>query len=136
MSIVDKHGPTLGPGHHVPDLAKLARAVAHAPELRHQGTYPVDGDDPGGGPGLVPNVETTTPVESQLRDLRKRVPPLRLDPADPVHLLEIGRERTVLARRWCRRPPGVTATGGQERNENSATQSHESTSRVDAPQSD
>lgn len=130
MSIVDDHGPSLGPGHHVSDLAKLARPVAHAPELRHKRTDPVDGYDPGGARGPVPDIEMAARVEAHVGDVGKRVPPLRLDPADPVHLFEIGRERKILARRWSGRPSGVAAAGGQQRSEDSAKESHESASEI------
>ena len=125
VSTVDKHDPAAGPGHHVSNLAKLARAAAHAPELGRQLTGPVDDHDPGGGAGLVPNVETAARVEVHVLDFRKRIPPLGRNPADPVHLHEIGRERIVLARRWSGWPAGIAAAGGQQRNDYSATGFHE-----------
>ena len=80
-------------------VAKLAGAVTHAPELHRQASDLVHDHDAGRGPRFVADVEPAARIEIQVHDLRERVPSLRRDPADPVHLLEIGRERTVLARR-------------------------------------
>ena len=75
-------------------------------------------------PDFVTDVKVAGGVEIQLRDLRERVPPLRRDPADPVHLLEIGLQRTVLTR-WRSGPAvGFAPTSRQQRDEHSATKSH------------
>ena len=94
---VDDDGPTIGPDGEVFQPQKLGRSFSRASERGRQASGVVHYNNADIGFRAVKDVQIAAGVKGQTRDTGKEFPLFAGNGANPVDLLEIGGEQTVLA---------------------------------------